>query len=184
MQEGFALHRGAMTIPNLLLRAAACVSFLLLAACGSGGLPPLPADRVEASFPPHGLADTIAIDALARLPLRRAELVAPDGRTTASGPIIVNPAPSATSYQNVAGHPYSGSLAGIGRPEAMLPPLSGAAPQTESRLLEMHATAEIALPDPVAYRRDWRRYRIRLVFGTPPAPVESEVIPAPAPLPG
>lgn len=170
-----------MTIPNLPRPAAVCVSFVLLTACGRGGLTPLPADRVGASFPPHGLANVIVVDALTRLPLRRAELVASDGRTTASGPIEVNPTPAAISYQNIAGHPYGGNFAGIGQPEAVLPASSGAAPQTESRLLEMHATAAIALPDPVAYRRDWRHYHIRLVFGTPPAPVESRTLPAPPP---
>ncbi|HJU19122.1 MAG TPA: hypothetical protein VJ770_21920 [Stellaceae bacterium] len=155
--------------------------FLLLAGCGSAGLPPLPADHVEASFPPHGLADAIVVDALARLPLRRAELVAPDGKATPSGPIDVNPTPSRTSYQAVASHPYGGSLAGIGPREDLLQLPSGAAPQTESRLLEMHSTATIAVPDPVAYRRAWRTYRIRLLLGTPPAPLDSETIPAPAP---
>ena len=167
------------------MRLVLCLPLLLLllAACGRGGLPSLPADRVDASFPPHDLANVIVVDALTRLPLRRAELVAPDGATTASGPIIVEPAPSATSYQAIASRPYGGSLAGIGAPQSMLPSAPGAAPQTESRLLEMHATASIALPDPVAYRRDWRHYHIRLLFGTPPAPVESRVIPAPAPPP-
>lgn len=171
-----------MTIPSRSRRAAVCASLLLLTACGSGGLPPLPADQVSASFPPHGLANVIVLDALTRLPLRRAELVAPDGKTIASGPIEVSPVPGAISYQNLAGHPYGGNFAGIGQPEVVLPTAAGAAPQTESRLLEMHATAAIALPDPVAYRRDWRDYRIRLVFGTPPAPVESRTLPAPPPL--
>lgn len=164
------------------MRLLLCLPLLFLAACGRGGLPPLPADRVSASFPPHGLANVIVIDALTRLPLRHAELMAPDGRTTISGPIEVNPAPAAISYQNIAGHPYGGDLAGIGQPEAVLPTAAGAAPQSESRLLEMHATAAIALPDPVAYRRDWRHYRIRLVFGIPPAPVESRTLSAPPPL--
>jgi hypothetical protein len=166
------------------MRLALCLPlFLLLAACGSGGLPPLPADRVTARFPPHGLANVIVVEALTRLPLRRAELVAPDGATTASGPITIDPAPRATSYQDIASRPYGGSLAGIGARQSMLSSAPGAAPQSESRLLEMHATAAIALPDPLAYRRDWRHYQIRLRFGTPPAPVESEVIAAPAPPP-
>lgn len=162
------------------MRPALCLPLLLLAACG-GGLPPLPADRIIASFPPHGLANVIAIDALDRLPLRRAELVTPGGGTVPSGPIIVDPAPSTTTYQAVAAHPYGGSLAGIGPSESVAPPAPGAAPQAESSLLETHSTTGIALPDPVAYGRDWRKYRIRLTFGTPPAPLESETIPAPAP---
>lgn len=165
------------------MRLALCLPLLLLAACGGGGLSPLPADRLTTSFPPHGLANTIAVDALARQPLRRAELVTPDGRTLASGTIDIAPAPDAIAYQALASRPYGGSLAGLGPPESVVPPAPGAAPQTESRLLEMHSTAAIRLPDPLAYARDWRRYRIRLVFGTPPAAVESRVIPAPAPPP-
>jgi hypothetical protein len=46
------------------------------------------------------------------------------------------------------------------------------------------STAEIALPDPVAYRRDWGKYRIRLNFGTPPGETETREIAAPEPPPG
>jgi hypothetical protein len=45
------------------------------------------------------------------------------------------------------------------------------------------STAEIALPDPVAYRRDWTNYHIRLTFGTPPGDVETSEIAAPEPPP-
>jgi hypothetical protein len=45
------------------------------------------------------------------------------------------------------------------------------------------STADIALPDPVAYRRDWARYRIRLVFGTAPGELETREIAAPEPPP-
>jgi len=41
--------------------------------------------------------------------------------------------------------------------------------------------AEIALPDPVAYRRDWTRYRLRLTFGSPPGQSEIREIAAPQP---
>ena len=60
----------------------------------------------------------------------------------------------------------------------------GAALQGQQQLLANVSTAEIALPDPVAYRRDWRRYRIRLTFGTPPGEVETRDIAAPEPPPG
>lgn len=171
------------------MRAAVLsLSLFVLAACGTAGLPPLPVDRVSASFPPPSLVNTgpvnvIIVDALARLPLRRAELVAPDGRTTPAGAIDVNPAPGFTTYQAPAAHPYGSAFAGFGPSEELLPVPVGAAPEIESRLLEMHSTASIAVPDPLAYARDWRRYRIRLFFGTPPAPLDSEAIPAPAPPP-
>jgi hypothetical protein len=55
---------------------------------------------------------------------------------------------------------------------------------SREQLLATVSSAEIALPDPVVYRRDWRRYRIRLTFGTPPGEVETREIPAPEPPPG
>jgi hypothetical protein len=172
------------------MRAALLALLLLsLAACGTGGLPPLPLDRISARFPPPGLASTgpvnvILVDALTRLPLHRAELVAPDGHATPASAIDVNPSPGFTAYQAAAAHPYGGEFAGIGPRQQLLPTPAGAAPQSESRLLEMHSTAAITVPDPVAYGHDWRRYRIRLTFGTPPAPLESITIAAPAPPPG
>jgi hypothetical protein len=60
---------------------------------------------------------------------------------------------------------------------------AGAALYSQQQLLATVSTAEIALPDPVAYRRDWARYRIRLVFGTPPGEVETREIAAPEPPP-
>ena len=47
----------------------------------------------------------------------------------------------------------------------------------------MVSRAEIPLPDPVAYRRDWRDWRIRLTFGTPPSDVTTTEIAAPEPPP-
>jgi hypothetical protein len=44
------------------------------------------------------------------------------------------------------------------------------------------SSASIRLPDPVAYRRDWQGYRIRLRFGGPPQ-VETREVAAPAPPP-
>ncbi|HZU88865.1 MAG TPA: hypothetical protein VE993_06375 [Stellaceae bacterium] len=162
------------------------LSLLALAACGTAGLPPLPADRVGASFPPPsfvnpGPANVIRVDALSRLPLRRAELVAPDGRSTPAGSIDVDPTPGFTKYQAPAAYPYGSAFAGFGPQEELSPVPAGAAPQIESRLLEMHSTASLAVPDMAAYERDWRRYHIRLTFGTPPAPLASETIAAPAP---
>ena len=50
------------------------------------------------------------------------------------------------------------------------------------QLLAIVSTAEITLPDPVAYRRDWQHYGVRLTFGTSPGEAETREIPAPAPL--
>ena len=58
------------------------------------------------------------------------------------------------------------------------PDLKRFRPEQFAQLL---STAEIALPDPVAYRRDWTQYRIRLTFGTPPGGVETSEIAAPEP---
>ena len=52
------------------------------------------------------------------------------------------------------------------------------------QLLAMVSRADIPLPDPVAYRRDWRNWRIRLGFGTPPEELQTFEIPAPEPPPG
>jgi hypothetical protein len=178
---------GFLDACGVRMRAAfPLLSLLALAACGTAGLPALPADRVSASFPPPsfvnpGPANAILVDALARLPLRRAELVAPDGRITPASSIDVDQAPGFTQYQTPAARPYGSAFVGFGPSEELSSAPAGAAPQIESRLLEMHSTASIPLPDPAAYDRDWRRYRIRLTFGTPPAPLESETIAAPAP---
>jgi hypothetical protein len=180
---------GRFAIPGVGMRAALLVPLLFaLTACGTAGLPLLPAHRVRASFPPPSLvntgpADVIIVDALDRLPLRRADLVAPDGAITAASAIEVNPAPGFSKYQAPANFPYGGAFSGLGPHEKLLPVPVGAAPQVDSRLLEMHSLASIALPDPIAYSRDWRHYRIRLTFGTPPAPLARETIAAPAPPP-
>ena len=69
----------------------------VLTGCG-GGPAPLPTGRISAYFPAGGVADTIEVDAIDRLPLRRAEFVAPDGRTTAATSIAARPAPSDTPW--------------------------------------------------------------------------------------
>jgi hypothetical protein len=154
---------------------------LCLAGCG-GGLAPLPTEQVTAGFPPHGIADTIRIDATDRLALREAGLIAPDGKATRATTIDVRPTPSVTTSQNLGNDPYAGDVFGVGNigPPAALPVPAGGAPQTRTQLLLMLSTADILLPDPVAYRRDWIRWHIRLVFGIPPTTVIRD-IPAPAP---
>ena len=55
-------------VVSLLLAA------ILLAACADSGLPPV-TDQIRARFPPGGVVDVIEVDAIDRLPLRKAELV-------------------------------------------------------------------------------------------------------------
>jgi len=181
MSRGDAMRR---VLPVLL-------PLLLIAGCDGGGLPPGPSGPVGASaqlragFPLRGLADTIVIDAIDRLPLRTAELVGPGGAVTPAGHIDVIASPRVATGQSVAGDPWRNALSGGGSAAALTLPVgnAGAALYGQQQLLATVSTAEIALPDPVAYRRDWARYRIRLTFGTPPGEIESREIAAPAPLP-
>ncbi len=159
----------------------------LLGGCDGGGAsgPPSPIEQVRAGFPKGGLVDTIAIDALDRLPLRGAELVAPDGTTTPAGYIDVNASPTVVTGQWIAGNPGPDTLAGAGSAAVLRMPNAQAAAAIEGQqqLLATISTAEIALPDPIAYRRDWRKYQIRLTFGTPPGDIETREIAAPEPPP-
>jgi hypothetical protein len=166
---------------------ASLLTMLVLAACG-GGEPPsaLPADQVRASFPPGGIANQIELDIVDRLPLRSAELVAPDGRATPAESVTANPAPTETPSQPFPTAPYAANQLGVSSigSNALAPGMVGAAPQTQTTLLAVVSTASIPLPDPVAYRRDWAKYRIRLHFGNPPDQVETRDIAAPEPPPG
>jgi hypothetical protein len=158
---------------------------ILLAACVDSGLPPLATDQIRARFPPGGVVDVIEVDAVDRLPLRKAELVAPDGRTTPASYLNVFPSPGTTLDREFATSPYAGNTFGYGNITANLVAPGGvAAPQQRVALLAMVATASILLPDPVEYRREWRDYRIRLDFGDPPEAVETRELAAPEPPPG
>jgi len=50
--------------------------------------------------------------------------------------------------------------------------------------LLMVSTAEITLPDPVAYRRNWQNYHIRVSFGAGDNQADVRDIAAPEPPPG
>ncbi|MBV8089377.1 MAG: hypothetical protein JO139_07340 [Alphaproteobacteria bacterium] len=67
--------------------------FGLLAACADSSLPALTGDQIQAGFPPGGVVDVIQINAINRLPLRTAELIAPDGQPTTASYLTVNPSP-------------------------------------------------------------------------------------------
>jgi hypothetical protein len=169
------------------MRVAACVVTLaLLTACGpESGLPPLPTDQIRARFPPGGVVDAIEVDAVDRLPLRTAELIAPNGQATPASWLHVDPSPSVTFYQKFTNSPYAGNTFGVGNIASGTPfpaDIAGA-PQGTAQLLAMVSTASIPLPDEVAYRRDWRSYRIFLSFGDAPGEIERRVLAAPEPPP-
>jgi hypothetical protein len=166
--------------------AAALLMTALLTACGPDtGLSPLPTDEVRARFPPGGVVDVIEVDAVDRLPLRTAELIAPDGEATPAYYLHVNPSPSVTYYQRFPESTFGGTTFGTGDLAAGVPfpaDLAGA-PQGTATLLAMVSTASIRLPDEVAYRREWRSYRIFLSFGDVAGEAARRVLRAPEPPP-
>jgi hypothetical protein len=163
----------------------AILSILPFVACTDSRLPPLESDQVRVRFPAGGVVDVIEVDAVTRLPLRKAELIAPDGVATPASYLIVNPSPSVTSYEGLPIRPYPGYASGVGNiaEGVPLPALTGGAPQQRAEFLAMVSDASILLPDPVEYRRDWRSYRVRLSFGDPPGEVETREVNAPEPPP-
>jgi hypothetical protein len=168
-----------------MTRVFAILGLLLLAACAGSGPAPSPNDQMRAVFRPGGGVNQLEIDATDRLALRGAELVAPDGHVTPALSITANPAPTDTFSQEFPNSPYTGSNYGVANigSNALSPGVVGAAPTRQTKLLAIVSNATIQLPDPVAYRRDWQKYRIRLRFGDPPQ-VETREIDAPAPPPG
>ena len=160
---------------------------LELGACSSGDAAlsaQAASPQLQIGFPRAGLADTVTVTAVDRLPLRAAELVAPDGSTVKANWINVASAPSVGTGQwvaNLSETPLSGmSVAPIlTSPDA----LANAGLYGQAQLLAMVSQADIALPDPVAYKRDWVNYRVRLSFGTPPGEIETREVAAPEPPP-
>jgi len=157
------------------------------AGCGGGGAPPPgpPASSAQVRVGFGGLVDTIEVAAIERLPLRAAELMAPDGSATPSGPITVDSSPRFAIGQWAASNSWKDPVTGDNALAALSlrQPQTGAALRGQEQTLAMASNTQILLPDPVAYRRDWANYRIRLTFGTPPSTVETQEIPAPAPPP-
>ena len=156
------------------------------AAPQAGPLPPGPATpttQMRVGF--GGLVDTIEVSAIEQLPLREAALVAPDGTIVPANDITVSANPSiATGQWSLSNRwDYAASsdnaLAALTLPNAQ----AGAALYSNQQLLAMVSRASISLPDPVAYRRDWRDWRVRLTFGTPPGELQTLVIAAPEPPP-
>jgi hypothetical protein len=155
-------------------------SLLYLAACADAPPPtPLPGPHVTIGFPPGSVVNVIKIEVVDNQPLRAAALVAPDGTATPAGWLDVQ-----RSIQDNNGLYGTDSV----MPHAPLAGTSPVLPNTNSSvtylshdtLLLMTANAEITLPDPVVYRRDWQHYKIRLTFGASGAP-EIRELAAPAP---
>jgi len=166
--------------------AAPVLTLALLCGCGDSGLTPLAADHIHARFPPGGVVDVIEIDAIERLPLRSAELIAPDGQTMPASFLNASPASAVTFNQEFKSSPNIGnsfSAAAI-TPGGPLPAGLEGATQSRAELLAIVSNASIPLPDPVEYRREWQNYRIQLRFGDPPGEIDTREIPAPEPPPG
>jgi hypothetical protein len=155
-------------------------SLTLLAACADAPPPLLgPQQGVRASFPPGSVVNVIKIDALDPAPLHSTELIAPDGTATPASWLDVVADPETIGGSSALRDPWRNSQLG----NALNPlPTNAIDPTVRSRtqLLLTVSTANIPLPDPVAYHRDWANYKIRLEFGVDGKDVRE--IPAPPPL--
>jgi hypothetical protein len=190
-------------------RIAAALIVLSLAGCGMGDAPPpapdtsgapaVPTAAVQPGLLPPGpaipraqlrvgfggLVDTIEVSAIEQLPLRAAALIAPDGTVVPATDITVSDNPRIATGQWSLSNRWEGAVdsenafAALTLPNAQ----AGAALRSNQQLLAMVSRADIPLPDPVAYRRDWRDWRVRLTFGTPPGELQTYVIAAPEPPP-
>jgi hypothetical protein len=165
------------TLLPLLIAVAGC------SVLDSGPPTALPEQTARATFPRGGIADVIRVDALDTLPLRAAELVAPDGNATPASFVQALPAPTVnngTSMYKSAWLDQSSAMNGV-------PGVLGGGPTThlysETQLQLIVSTADIPLPDPVVYRRDWASYRVRLSFAAPAGRTETRTLAAPEPPP-
>jgi hypothetical protein len=129
--------------------------------------------------------DTIEVHAVELLPLRAAALVRPDGTAFPASYIAVDANPRIATGQWALTHRWDDpvsqdtALAAL----ALQNPQASAALRSRQQLLAVVSAADIPLPDPVAYRRGWQDWHIRLTFGTPPGELQTVEIPAPAPPP-
>ena len=169
-----------MRRPPLLLVLA------VLAACEAGPPAALPTAEVTAGFPKGAPSDTIQISAVDPLPLRAAALIAPDGTATPAQNVVVTPRPSSAVGQFGGGDSFRTAFSPQSALAAAVVPSNqtySGTPPHETQLLITASSASIQLPDPVAYRRDWEHYRVRVEFGTAGGN-ETREIPAPKPPPG
>ena len=160
------------------------LGLLLLAGCADAPQPAVLQQGAHASFPPGGVVNVIRVDALDALPLRAAELVAPDGTTTPANYLDVDKNPQMLGGQNATNDLWRSSILGNNGvsqvPGAVIDPTV----RSQSTTLVMVSTADIPLPDPVAYRRDWEKYHVRLSFGAGGGQLDTREIAAPQPPPG
>ena len=170
-------------------RCLMILSLLALAACADGPPPAMgPQPGVRASFPPGGVINVIRVDALDNAPLRTAELVAPDGTKTPSNSLDVEANPSARGGQSALSDPWRSSMLGTNnldpRPN-QLPAFAGgdSVVNSQTQLLLTESTADIPLPDPVAYREHWADYKIRMGFAGAGNQLDFREIAAPQPPP-
>jgi hypothetical protein len=157
---------------------------MLLSACADAPPPAQgPQLGITASFPRGGVADVIKVDALDSAPVRAVELVAPDGTTTTASSLDVTANPQTLIGQTAITDPWRSSGFGVNGSN----PLPSGAPQAtyrgQQQVLLTVSTADITLPDPVAYRRDWANYKIRLSFAAAGNQLDTREIPAPQPPP-
>jgi hypothetical protein len=145
--------------------------------------PAVPTATLRVGF--GGIVDTIEVSAIELLPLRAAALVAPDGTLIPANDITVSANPRIRTGQWSLTHPWDAAVDPANTLAALALPNGpgGAALYSDQQLLAMVSRADIPLPDPVAYRRDWRDWRVRLTFGTPPGDFQTLVIAAPEPPP-
>ena len=155
-----------------------------LAACADTPPPgaDIPQPSLTASFPPGAVTGVIRVDALESAPLRAAELVAPDGSITPASSLDVDPNPQRLTGQSALADPWRSSGLGTNgiNPLPINPPNFA---RSQNQLLLMVSTADIPLPDPVVYRQDWGKYKIRLSFAAGGDQLDVREIPAPAPPP-
>ena len=157
-------------------------SMFCLASCVDAPPPtPLPGPHVTIGFPPGSVVNVIKIEVVDNQPLRAAALVMPDGKVIPASGLDVQ-----RNVQNNSGQYAADGVwhnAPLADSSPTLPNVnSNATYLSRDTLLLMTANAEIALPDPVLYRRDWQHYKIRLTFGGSSAPDIRELA-APAPPP-
>jgi hypothetical protein len=168
------MRRWLMILPSLIVLAA-CTD----APPGAGA----PRQEARASFPRGGVADVIKIDVLDPAPLRAADLVAPDGTTTSASSLDVNANPQTIGGQGTIADPWRPSMLGSNGINPLPTGQIDPAARARDQLLLTVSTADITLPDPVAYRRDWGNYKIRLSFAAAGDQLETRDIPAPEPPP-
>jgi hypothetical protein len=167
-------------------RCLLVLSLTVLAACAN--LPPPvtgPQQGVRASFPPGAVVNVIRVDALDTLPLRSAELIAPDGGSTPASSLDAQANPSARGGQSTLSDPWRSSMLSAGdldlRPNQLQSVSGNATVRSQTQLLLTVSTADIPLPDPVAYRENWAKYKIRLGFGAAGDRLDIREIAAPEP---